>query len=466
MSLRHLSKTTKTIGFRLTAWYSTIFIVSSSLLFLMAYLFMTSSLEQQDQQTMRVKLEELSALYKTGGIHGIETAVAIEKQYGKRNLFFVRIAGRQNETVFLSVLYQRKGDDVQAINKVVVDKEKRQMRVFAGDDDDQLEVAATRLVDGRWLQVGKSTEDRRKILEHFRKTFVRVTIVLVLLGVISGAFLAFRALRPIRRLIRTVAAIDIGNMDTRLPRLQTGDELDELVRLFNEMLEKIASLIDAMRGSLDHVAHDLRTPMTRLRGIAEMALRSGQDIESYRDALSDCIEESERILKMVDSLMDISEAETGAMRLDREIINISSVMHEVADLYDYVAEDKGTVIQVAAPTELFLAADRARMRQVLANLLDNAVKYSPSGSAVHLEAHKDHDKVIITVKDNGPGIPAKDLPRIWDRLYRGDQSRSERGLGLGLSLVKAVVEAHKGEVSVSSEYGKGTVFSVCLPSDK
>jgi heavy metal sensor kinase len=463
MLLRHLKKRTKTIGFRLTAWYSAVFIVSFFLLFFIAYVFLSSSLRHRDQETLQLKLGELATLYKSGGVQSIEREVAIEKEYGKRTLFFVRIAGPHNETLFLSVLYRRAGFDDKQLRSLVRQENGTTILVPAKNGEDLMQVASTRLSGDLWLQVGKSTEDQKRILEHFRETFIQVTIVLLLIGCFGGVFLAFRARRPIRDLIQTVSAIDISKMDARVPDPETGDELDDLVRLFNGMLAKISTLAGAMRGSLDNVAHDLRTPMTRFRAIAEMALKREQNLEICHDALSDCIEESERILKMLDSLMDISEAETGFMRLDRRQVKVSDLM-DVVEMYRYVAEEKNVQLRVTVPQKLEINADPTRMRQVLGNLLDNSIKYTPSGGQIEIEAREQGDHVAIVITDNGIGISQEELPRIWDRLYRGDQSRSEKGLGLGLSLVKAIVQAHKGRVEVLSEPGKGSTFIVYLPS--
>ena len=153
--------------------------------------------------------------------------------------------------------------------------------------------------------------ERKRVLRHFREIFAAVMIPLDLLGFVSGSLVSFRALRPIRHLVHTIRSIGSGRMDARVPNPQTGDELDELVTVFNGMIERIGTLINAMRDALDNVAHDLRTPMTRMRGIAEMALQSDNDPAACREALADSLEESERILKMLNTLMDISEAETG-----------------------------------------------------------------------------------------------------------------------------------------------------------
>jgi signal transduction histidine kinase len=161
--------------------------------------------------------------------------------------------------------------------------------------------------------------------------------------------------------------------------------------------------------------------------------------------------------------MDVSEAETGAMKLDTEEMNVAPLIEDIVGLYGYVAEEKGVSVHTGFPEELYLKADRNWIRQVLANLLDNAIKYTPAGGRVDIEARRKEQEVVITVKDTGVGIPDEELDRIWDRLYRGDRSRSQRGLGLGLSLVKAIVGAHRGYVEVSSVPGAGSVFTVYLP---
>ncbi len=169
---------------------------------------------------------------------------------------------------------------------------------------------------------------------------------------------------------------------------------------------------------------------------------------------------------MLNTLMDISEAETGVMRLASEPIDAGEILRDARDLYADVAEEKHIEVRVDAPQALTLTADRNRLRQVLANLLDNAVKFTPAGGHVTLRARAEESGVALAVEDDGPGIAAEDLPRIWDRLYRGDRSRSERGLGLGLSLVRAIVEAHKGRVEVESTPDQGATFTLHLPADR
>ena len=460
MSLKPLRGLPHTVGFRLALWFSGMFILSMSFLFGLVYIILSASLIRQDHELIQVQLRELSAVYLEGGPEALEREVTREKKFEKRSAFFVRLAGPGNKTVFLILPYQWAEFDFKLLEEK---PSAGWLELASRSGKGSLEVGSTRLAFGYTLQVGNTTEERDKVLRNFRRIFVAALIPLVLLGFVGGILLSRRALRPVRQLTDTVRSISSGRMDARVPTLHTRDEFGELILLFNTMVAKIEKLVRGMKESLDNVAHDLRTPMTRMRGVAEMALRSDADGDGCREALADCIEESDRMLKMLNTLMDISEAESGAMTLDLEEIKVCGLIEEVVDLYRYVAEDKGVTIETACPQEVALLADPVRMRQALGNLVDNALKYTPSGGSVEVTARSEEGKVLVVVGDTGIGLGTEELPRIWDRLYRSDQSRSQRGLGLGLSLVKAIVEAHRGEVHVSSERGKGSVFTMSFP---
>ena len=313
------------------------------------------------------------------------------------------------------------------------------------------------------VQVGKSSHERSDLIHGFTRVLETVAILVLLIGALGGWLLATWSLRPIRQLIQTIRAIKAGALETRVPTRETGDELDELSAMFNRMLDRIARLIRGMRDALDNVAHDLRTPLARIRGTAELALHGTGDEADQRDALADCVEEADRVLAMLNTLMDIAEAETGTLKLDREPVKVATLLEDVLDLYRHVAEEKEIAISTKAPGDLSVQVDRNRMRQVLANLLDNAIKYTPKGGTIELTGSAQVLEDTISVKDSGIGIASDELSRIWERLYRTDASRSQRGLGLGLSLVKAIVEAHGGRVSVQSVPGTGSVFTVHLP---
>jgi signal transduction histidine kinase len=434
---------TRTFGLRIALWYATLFVSGAIAIVLVTYFLTAASLTQRDHQIINGKLGDYAAAYLRGGVRVLASTVRAEQQVAPERLF-VRVVDRGVESVVLS-------------NN-------------EGWDPSKLELVSATLADGTLVQVGKSTEARDDLLKRFRATLGIVTLLIVVVALTGGWLATQSALFPIRQLTSAVQRIiRTGRTDARVPLEGSGDAIDELTSLFNAMLDKIEGLVTAMRGALDNVSHDLRTPLTRLRGTAEMALASPpqgdwvHQAEYYRDVLADCVEESDRVLLMLNTLMDISEAESGTMQLRREPLSMADVVTRAVDLYRDVAEAKGVTLAAVAPPDIVVAADRTRLEQVAANLIDNAVKYTPAGGRIDVEARRESGAAVFQVRDTGPGIPADELPRIFDRLFRGDTSRTERGLGLGLSLVKAIVEAHGGSVEVRSEPGQGSVFTVRLP---
>jgi signal transduction histidine kinase len=433
-----------TFGLRIALWYATLFVLGAIAIVYLTYYLTSVSLAQRDHQIIRAKLGDYASAYARGGLPVLAGTVRAEQSVAPERLF-VRVVDRGVEAVVLS-------------NP-------------EGWDPSKLETVSARLADGTLVQVGKSTEARDELLRRFRAALGLVTLLIVAVALTGGWLATQSAVYPIRRLTQAVRRIiRTGRTDARVPIERgrgAGDAVDELTRLFNAMLDKIEGLVTAMRAALDNVSHDLRTPLTRLRGTAELALAGEPNLDRYREALADCVEESDRVLVVLNTLMDISEAESGVMPLRRERVALVEVAERALDLYKDVADAKGVSLTLApARDEAAVAfADRTRLEQAAANLIDNAVKYTPPGGRVEVAVQRIDNDVLMTVSDTGPGIPADELPQIWDRLFRGDSSRTERGLGLGLSLVKAIVEAHGGGVEVASAPGRGSTFRIRLPAE-
>lgn len=477
------------LGLRLSLWYAAVFVASTLLLVWLTYALLSNSLKQRDHDVIIATLREYASRLQLGGLPELARAVETEERAGRHERLFVRVLGPGQDALFLKMPPEWGDFDTEALDRSGVPRPQDLQRAPARDREASLEVASAQWPDGTILQVGKSTETRDEVLRGFRNIVGGASLAAIVVGLFGGLVLTRSTLRPIGQLIAVVRGIiRTGRTDARVPEATTGDAVAELSSLFNVMLDRITGLVTGMRDSLDNVAHDLRTPLTRFRGLAERALESG-DPQAQREALADCLEESDRILATLNTLMDISEAETGTLRLRLEPVSLRALAGDAIELYGDVAEEKQIALRVEGD-DVTVTADRDRLRQVFANLVDNAIKYSDRGGAVtiaigrrppppqprsperaagqtagHTAADRtdQDDAAVVTVRDTGIGIAPEELPRIWERLYRSDRSRAERGLGLGLSLVRAFVRAHGGSISAESRPGEGATFILTLP---
>lgn len=462
MSSRWHSGVIRTFGGRIAAWYFALFAIGALLLLGGADMLLSSSLARRDRDALFATLIRYTDAYRQGGAAVLTDVIAADRAAANYEPVFVRvIAGGRTRIVSMPIEWTR--FDLDALD--LPSPGTTLLQPIERADDATLEVASTLLHDGTLFQVGRTTTRRDALRDRYRESSALLFLLVMFAGLAGGLLLTWQALQPLRALSQTLQRIlRTGRTSERVAVQGTADPLDALGTLVNRMLDRIDGLVTGMRSTLDTVAHDLRTPMTRLRGTAEMALHSGQTADDYRNALADCLEEADRVSRLLDALMDLAEAETGAMRLQRENVDLVTIVRDAKELYTEVAEEKGIAVTLdAAPETPPVLGDRIRLTQVFANLIDNAIKYMPGAGSVTISVAPEGGGVAVTVADSGPGIAPDDHSRIWERLYRGDESRSQRGLGIGLSLVRAITQAHGGRATVESTPGEGARFSVWLP---
>ena len=323
------------------------------------------------------------------------------------------------------------------------------------------------LPGGFHLLVGHDMADRARIGAVMVRALATSLVFFAGLAALGALFVARRVLRRIDAMNNSARAIMAGDLSRRLPVSGSGDELDRLAIGLNEMLARIADLMTGLRDVSDNIAHDLRTPLTRLRNQVEEALRRDADKPAYRAALERVIEESDGLIRIFDALLMIARAEAGADRAGMNALDVGDVVAGVAELYEPVAEEKGFALTVSAPPGLNVLGNRELIGQALANLIDNALKYGAevgsSGGKIEVGARREGDRVCIEVADSGAGVADADRQRVFDRFVRLEGSRSRPGFGLGLSLVAAVARLHGGAVRLEDN-APGLRVIVMLPA--
>lgn len=466
MFLSRLKPTLFRISTKLTFAYSLVLILSSTLIFSYLYFQITHALQDQERVVLQSKLEEYSNRIEIRGLKDFNEYFMYVPNYDRDASLLIGVFSAKGEMIFFHEPFPSFKVDMDLLNKELANQKQRYFDFSLPEKfgNEAVLVLGRNLKDGSRLVVAKSTEGLGSQLRNLQKIFWWSLLPVALIGFLGGLFLSNSTLSPVREVINSMKKIDSGNFATRVPVGNSEDELEELKVLFNKMLDKIENLVNGLRDAFDHLAHDIRTPVTRLRGRAEIALQSEGDVESYREALQSCFENSDKILNFLQVLSDITEAENRSRKLRLEKKFISDLVSEMMELYEMAFEEKDIKIVQKLDKHDWAMVDARLISRVIANLLDNAHKYTPSGGTVTIETINQTENVILRVTDSGPGIAADEHSLIWQKLYRIDKARSEYGMGLGLTFVKAVVEAHEGKVSVKSPVkdGHGTEFEVIL----
>lgn len=315
------------------------------------------------------------------------------------------------------------------------------------------------------IQVGTSLAPMEATLKQFFWSLLLLVPAGVLLAAAASWWMARKALQPVEGLAATAREISISQLDRRLPLRGSGDELDRLADTFNNVFAGLQRAVEQMRQFTAAISHELRTPLTALRGEAEVALLRAGSPEDYRRVLASQLEEFDKLTHMINRLLILARAEGGEIALSRQPVNLAALARSLTEQVKPVAAAKEVALAVEGEDSVEVAGDAKWLESVILNLVDNAIKFTPSGGRVEVAVHTEDGQARLEVRDTGIGIPSEALPHVFERFYRADPSRSREvdGVGLGLSLVRWIVEEHHGTVQVESQPGRGTCFTVRLP---
>ena len=449
-----MSRLLRTNAFRLAALYMALFAASVLTLLVFIYFSTADFVERQTEETIGAEITGLQEQYREHGLLGLIEAInsRTAAERGEPTLYLLadprlkRIAGNlaswpqttpiKSGWVRFSVELNRQGQPVtyDALASVFV---------LNGDYR---------------LLVGRDLRDAVTFRARVEQTLFVAALLTLALGLGGGLFMTRNVLRRIEAVNRTSARIIEGDLSERVPLTGSGDEFYQLAANLNAMLDRIERLMAGMRQVTDNIAHDLRTPLSRLRARLEVTLLERPDANRYAEALSETIAEADQLLGTFNALLSIAEAEAGSRRETMAVVELAEIARSVAELYEPVADDKGLVLTVAIDDELPVHGDRHLLSQAIANLLDNALKYTPAG-VVALSARRNGDIARVEVADSGPGVPPDRREAVFDRFVRLEGSRSTPGNGLGLSLVRAVAKLHGGEAWLEdNEPGLKAIF--------
>jgi signal transduction histidine kinase len=420
--------------------------------FVLGYLALNTRRLMTDQinSTVNAEIRGLSEQYNQGGIRRLVFIVDVRSRRPGSSLYLV--TAPNGETL---------AGNISALAAGVLDRpgwiETAYRRLEEPERGEHHALARVfQLPGGFRLLVGRDLEERERLFDIVGDAGRWSVAIVIVLGILGGIFVSRRVLMRIDAMTLTAQKIMAGDLSGRLPVGGSADELDRLASNLNAMLERIEALMRGLKEVSDNVAHDLKTPLTRLRNRSEEALRSARNEADYRAALETTIAESDELIRTFNALLMIARAESGEARDHMLEFDAAEIAHDVSELYEPVAEDSGLALRVDAPSPAMVRGNRELVSQALANLLDNAIKYAqPEQAAVNGEGREilvtaagKGDRIELTVGDSGPGIPAADRKRVVERFVRLEQSRTKPGSGLGLSLASAVARLHGGELKL------------------
>jgi heavy metal sensor kinase len=463
---------TRSLRFRLVAWYAAVLTGCLVLIGAATYMVLQNSLVGALKQNQLRRAGQIGQfLVEDIPLHGeARLGEQIDDRYAPDfNDRFVRVTRDDGGLLYVSRPPKDRNFNPNEVPQVADFTRGATVRQVPLPDGREL-LVTTRVVPmpggaHYLIETGAPMDDVQAHLRRWLKFLLVVLPVVAVLALGGGSFLVKRALLPVDKIAASAERISSHNLSERLPVARTGDELERLSIALNHMVQRLDDAFQYSRRFMADASHELRTPLTVLRGELESCLREPTLAPEWRDRLGSALEEVERLAGIVEDLFAISRLDAGEAAAEWVKLDLARLTAATADQMSLLAEDKNIQVTCAATEPVWVEGDQSRLKQVVVNLLDNAIKYTLQGGAVALTVSTNNSKAVLEVADNGIGIPAEALPRVFDRFFRVDKARSRElgGAGLGLSIVKSICTAHHGRVEVSSPGGQGSRFRVELP---
>lgn len=464
---------TRSIRFRLTVWYAGLLAALLALFGISVYFglarYLAWSLEDAlAKQAQQIAVSHLADVGLTGEDYVIGE---IREHYAPEiNSRFVRVTRADGSLLYVSSVPQDGSFDPTGLPLPAMPSEAgaREVHLPRGRGEVLLYTMPFTAHDGSRLivEIGAPFDQIESVLHGLLLTLGLGLPVIVALSIGGGYFVMRRALEPVDALTRSAERITSRNLNERLPIVPTGDELERLSIALNSMVARLDAAFAHIRRFSADASHELRTPLTVLRGELEGIAQEPQLTAAMREMIGSALEETERLARIVDSLLVISRLDAGEARMERARFDFAELTEATVEQLRLLAEDKNIMLVSQARQLVEVEGDRARLKQVVVNLVDNAIKYTPAGGQVEVRVTREDSYTLLEVKDTGVGIPKEALSHIFERFYRVDQARSRAvgGTGLGLAIVKSICTAHGGEVTVESTENEGSRFEVRLPA--
>jgi heavy metal sensor kinase len=463
---------TRSIRFRLTVWYAGLLAGMLVLFGASVYLGLSHYLEWTLKEALSQQAKQIGAAWLGEvGVSG-ESYVAgeiNEHVSPKVNDRFIRITRADGSVMYLSDEPKSKRFDPSRVPPLKAQAGQESLREEHLTAESELMIFALPFSaknGGRYvIEVGASNREIERVLHGLLLAIAIGLPVVVAVAIAGGYLLMRRALRPVDEITQSAERITSRNLSERLPAAETGDEIERLSAGLNRMIARLDESFQHIHRFSADASHELRTPLTILRGELEAAVQQPQIAPELRETLGSALEETERLSRIVESLMAIARLDAGEAKVEHAHFDLAELTSSTTEQMRLLAEDKNVALRCEAERQVRVEGDRARLKQVIVNLVDNAIKYTPAGGLVGVKVWASDGHAVLEVSDNGVGIPPEALPHIFERFYRVDKARSRQmgGAGLGLSIIKAIVMAHGGQVKVESAEGRGSRFLVELP---